>query len=76
MALLERFDLAAALPAVWCAPGKSDEVAVTNFRADVRRELRKLKVVWPELDYHTPRGALELRPTPPRIPAGTSTEAG
>ena len=51
-------------------------MAVTNFRADVRRELRKLKVVWPELDYHTPRGALELRPTPPRIPAGTSTEAG
>ena len=46
-----------------------DEETVTAFRRKVLRELRKLKISWPELDYRTPRGYLELHPTLSRIPA-------
>ena len=55
---------------------KTDEMTITNFRAKVLRELRKLKIAWPELAYSTPRGYLEMQPTPPRITATPSTEQG
>ena len=44
-----------------------------NFRSKVLRELGKLKISWPQLDYRTPRGCLELRPSPPRIAPLPST---
>jgi hypothetical protein len=40
---------------------------VQNFRKDMLRELRKLKLCWPALDFATPKGCLELRPCPPSI---------
>ena len=48
-------------------PARVDKRTVDNFRTDVLRELRKLKDAWPGLDYRTPRGCLELRPTRPLI---------
>ena len=45
-----------------------DKVIVQAFRRDVLRELRKLKLCWPTLDYATPTGCLELRPSQPSIP--------
>ena len=43
--------------------------AVDNFRAKALRELIKIKIAWPGLDYATPRGALELLPTTtPSVP--------
>ena len=55
---------------------KTDTRTVVDFRKDVLRELRKLKTAWADLDYRTPRGCLERRPTPPRIPLATSTDQG
>ena len=52
---------------------KTDEMTITNFRAKALRELGKLKTAWADLDYRIPRGGLELRPTPPRIPPALST---
>ena len=48
-------------------PGRADRATLSNFRADVLRELRKLKDAWPGLDYSTPKGCLRLKPTRPRI---------
>ena len=42
---------------------------VDNFRKDCIRELKKIKVAWPGLDYTTPKGALVLLPTTtPSVP--------
>ena len=51
-------------------PAKSgDKVTVQNFRKKCLRELNKIKVSWPGLDYATPKGALVLLPTTtPSIP--------
>ena len=57
-------------------PARADMRTLDYFRSDVIRELRKLKTAWADLDYRTPRGCLELRPTPPRIPLATSTDQG
>ena len=38
-----------------------------NFTRKAKRELRKIKLVWPELDYATPRGRLVLKPCPPHV---------
>ena len=48
-------------------PARADKETVNDFRKDVLRELEKLKEAWPGLDYRTPRGCLELRPTRPII---------
>lgn len=45
----------------------NDKDSVQNFRKDMIRELRKLKLCWPALDFATPQGCLELRPCPPSI---------
>ena len=57
-------------------PARADMRTLDYFRSDVIRELRKLKTAWADLDYRTPRGCLELRPTQPRIPLATSTDQG
>jgi len=51
----------------------NDKDTVQNFRKDVLREMKKLKLSWPALDYATPKGCLELRPCPPSITPKTLT---
>ena len=46
---------------------RSDKRTVDAFRTDSIRELLKLKDAWPQLNFRTPTGCLELRPSPPRI---------
>ena len=48
-------------------PGTLNPRTIKNFRMDFLRELSKLATPWPELTYATPRGYLELYPTPPLI---------
>ena len=46
-----------------------DHEIVNSFRKQALRELIKIKVAWPGLDYATPRGTLELLPTStPSVP--------
>jgi hypothetical protein len=45
----------------------ADHDTVHNFRKDVLRELAKIKLSWPTLDYDTPKGYLEIRACPPSI---------
>ena len=42
--------------------------AVSRFRGEVLRELKKIKTAWPDLHYHTVTGGLVISPSPPRIP--------
>ena len=46
---------------------EADKVTINKFRTQVPRELSKLKDAWPQLDYRTPTGCLELHPSPLRI---------
>lgn len=49
-------------------PSKVDDKDIVNdFRKDIIRELKKLKLAWPALNYATPKGCLEIRPCPPSI---------
>ena len=51
------------------APAKaSDNQTVQNFRLKVLRELKKIKLAWPDLNYGTARGLLILYPSAPHIP--------
>ena len=45
----------------------SDKFIVRNFRQNVLRELKKIKLAWPELNYATARGVLILHPSTPAI---------
>lgn len=47
--------------------GLADRLVVNDFRKDALRELRKLKLCWPTLEFATPKGCLEIRPCPPSI---------
>ena len=40
---------------------------VNRFRSDCLRELKKIKLAWPNLHYATVKGGLVLSPSPPRI---------
>ena len=48
----------------------SDRVTVRNFQRKVLRELKKIKLAWPELNYATGKGVLILYPSKPAIPPG------
>lgn len=39
-----------------------------HFATEAKRELRKLRVVWPELQYALPRGRLVVYPGRPQVP--------
>ena len=53
-------------------PAKSDnKFIVRNFRQNVLRELKKIKLAWPELNYSTAPGLLILHPSTPVIPPAT-----
>ena len=45
----------------------SDKKTVQNFRIKVLRELKKIKIAWPELNYTTAPGGLILHPSTPAI---------
>ena len=45
----------------------SDKFIVRNFRQNVLRELKKIKLAWPELNYSTAKGVLILWPSKPTI---------
>ena len=48
----------------------SDKRTVLNFRRKVLRELKKIKIAWPDLNYATAAGVLILLPsTPPIVPS-------
>ena len=42
---------------------------VDDFRKDCLRELKKLKVAWPDLNYATRQGVLVLWPSNPSVPS-------
>ena len=44
-----------------------DKRTVLNFRMDCLRELKKIKLAWPELNYATAKGVLILSPSTPAI---------
>ena len=46
----------------------SDKRTVQNFRSEVLRELQKIKLSWPGLNYATAPGVLILHPSTPAIP--------
>ena len=41
---------------------------VQMFRRKVLRELKKIKLAWPELNYSTAKGVLILSPSKPSVP--------
>ena len=45
----------------------SDRVTVRNFQREVLRELKKIKLAWPDLNYSTAPGVLILHPSTPVI---------
>ena len=45
----------------------SDRVTVRNFQREILRELEKIKIAWPELNYSTVPGVLILHPSTPAI---------
>ena len=45
----------------------SDKNTVQDFRSKVLRELKKIKLAWPDLNYGTARGLLILYPSSPHI---------
>ena len=45
----------------------SDRVTVRNFQREVLRELKKIKLAWPDLNYSTAKGVLILHPSTPVI---------
>ena len=46
----------------------SDKRTVLNFRSQALRELKKIKLAWPALNYTTAKGVLILSPSTPSIP--------
>ena len=49
-------------------PAKAnDNQTVQNFRYKVLRELQKIKLAWPKLNYSTARGVLILHPSKPAV---------
>ena len=50
-------------------PDKDDDNhTVQKFRLKILRELKKIKIAWPDLNYGTSRGILILYPSAPHIP--------
>ena len=45
----------------------ADYHSVDEFARKARRELRKIKAAWPELQYETPRGRLRVIPSRPSV---------
>ena len=52
----------------------SDQFTVRDFRTDSLRELKKIKLAWPELNYATAKGVLILYPSKPSIAPTTGPQ--
>ena len=52
----------------------SDKRTVDAFRTDCLRELKKIKLAWPELNYATAKGVLILSPSKPAIAPTTGPQ--
>ena len=52
----------------------SDKRTVDNFRTDSLRELKKIKMAWPDLHYATAKGVLILFPSKPAIAPTTGPQ--
>ena len=50
----------------------SDKRIVKIFRRQALRELKKIKIAWPELNYTTAPGVLILHPSTPAIPPSSA----
>ena len=48
-------------------PENVSDNALRNFRRELLRELGKIKLAWPELQYEVVRGRLRLKPSRPRV---------
>ena len=46
----------------------SEKSIVNNFRTDCLRELTKIRVAWPDLNYAAGKGVLVLLPSKPAVP--------
>ena len=50
-------------------PAKAnDKNTLQMFRRNILRELKKIKLAWPELNYRTGKGVLIIYPSPSKIP--------
>ena len=50
-------------------PNKADDKNTVNrFRTHALRELKKIKIAWPKLNYATAKGVLILSPSTPSVP--------
>ena len=52
----------------------SDKFTVRDFRTDCLRELKKIKLAWPDLNYATAKGVLILSPSKPAIAPTTGPQ--
>ena len=52
----------------------SDKFTVRDFRKDCLRELKKIKLAWPDLNYSTAPGILILHPSTPAIAPTTGPQ--
>ena len=52
----------------------NDKLIVNNFRTDSLRELKKIKLAWPDLYYATAKGVLILYPSKPAIAPTTGPQ--
>ena len=58
-------------------PAKADDKnTVNNFRTDCLRELKKIKMAWPGLNYATAPGVLILWPSKPAVCARAASARG
>ena len=56
-------------------PNKANNIrTVDDFRKDSLRELKKIKLAWPDLHYATAKGVLILFPSKPSIPLTTGPQ--
>ena len=56
-------------------PAKAnDKNTVNRFRTHALRELKKIKLAWPDLNYATAKGVLILSPSTPMIPSAGRRE--
>ena len=52
----------------------NDKLIINNFRTDSLRELKKIKLAWPDLHYATAKGVLILYPSKPAIAPTTGPQ--
>ena len=52
----------------------NDKNIVNRFRTHALRELKKIKLAWPDLNYSTAKGVLILSPSTPAIPSAGRRE--